>query len=200
MSIAWGSANAQLLPETTMATLHIRAELTYRDDIRARANASDAERWGSPWPAGFVDQWRQRRVGDDLVLRWTHVTACMQPAEPKQAGPCPGTYSVALEMPALRALEVPRKRDARNADGNPKYCTESGELLGAARIASAVGDDRADCLGVLKQGCVQFENGNTATLDLQFVAASVTEPLQACADVHVKERVTFSFGHPEAPE
>lgn len=190
--VAWANAaSAQLLPETTEATLHVRAELSYRDAIRARTDTSDADRWQLPWAPGFVEHWRDRRVGGDLVLRWTHVTACVQPAEPKQAGPCPGTYSVALELPALGSFQAPLKNEHPEWNKSQEYCAEAGKLLGAARIAGSARDGSLDCLAVLKKGCLRFAQANTIDLDLQLVAASVFEPLQACPDIHVKERLTF---------
>lgn len=194
LGVAWGqAAYAQLLPETTMATLRIGTELTYRDDIRALANASEAERWKLPWPPGFTEKWREHKDGSDLVLRWTHVTACVQPAEPKEAGPCPGTYSVALEMHMPRSLRPPLKDDDIDFSSGSDYCVDAGTLSGATRIAGEARDGSADCLGVLKGGCVHFGNGNLLKVDLHFVAASVTEPLQACPDLRATERLTYSF-------
>lgn len=188
--LASGATQAQLLPETTTAKYYDRAELTYRDQIRALAQRPDAERWPSSWPAGFVNLWRERRVGAGSVLRWTHINACAKPANPEHAAPCPGTYSLALELPAqdLKQADAP-------ADATPpprQVCTDQGELLGAVRIAGDAADGSQDCLGVLTQGCVRFEPGESQTLslDLEFATASAGEPLKACANLTVRERIS----------
>lgn len=185
-------AAAQLLPELAHATQYLNAELVHRDDIRSRSAAKAEERWQEPWPAGFVHHWRDRRFGAGSVLRWTHVTACTQPASPEQAGPCPGTYSVALEFPnppSKSSLDSPAIGDK----ASPKFCTSDATLIGAVRIAGNARDGSEDCLGVLTQGCVQFLGNGKLSLDLQFANASLSEPLKACADLPVQEQVQVSF-------